>query len=107
MTFTQRKSVPSSLVTAVPAEVQAWYFLCRGTEIQQGRIVSREFLGRSIVLFRDSSGSVHALAAHCAHMGAHLSGGALVGDHIQCSLHHWEYDGTGICRRIPDATAIP
>jgi hypothetical protein len=40
-------------------------------------------------------------------MGAHLSGGVVVGDHIQCPLHHWEYDGSGICRRTPDAAAIP
>ena len=107
MAFTQRRIGQSSLVTAVPAEVQAWYLLCRGAEIQPGKILSREFLGRPIVLFRDSGRSVHALAAHCAHMGAHLSGGAVVGDHIQCPLHHWEYDGSGICRRIPDAAAIP
>jgi len=107
MYLTGGRKEQMSIVAAVPSQVQAWYLVCRGAEVRPGKILSREFLGRPIILFRDSGGVVRALAAHCAHMGAHLGGGAVVGDHVQCPLHHWEYDGNGICRRIPDSAAIP
>jgi hypothetical protein len=40
-------------------------------------------------------------------MGTHLGKGDVIGNHLRCPLHHWEYDGQGICRRIPGADVIP
>jgi nitrite reductase/ring-hydroxylating ferredoxin subunit len=37
----------------------------------------------------------------CAHLGANLAGGKVVGNHIQCPFHNWEYNGNGSCVRIP------
>ena len=34
-------------------------------------------------------------------MGANLAGGKVVGNHVQCPFHHWEYNGEGTCARIP------
>jgi phenylpropionate dioxygenase-like ring-hydroxylating dioxygenase large terminal subunit len=87
--------------------VPSWYLVCRSAEVRRGAVLSRELLGRPIVLFRGMSGTVHALTAHCAHMGAHLGKGAVVGDRLRCALHGWEYDGQGICRHIPLKETIP
>src|SRR5689334_16382112 len=34
-------------------------------------------------------------------MGANLAGGKVVGNHIQCPFHNWEYNGNGSCVHIP------
>jgi nitrite reductase/ring-hydroxylating ferredoxin subunit len=86
---------------------RSWYLVCRAGELRRGGILSRDVLGRSVVIYRGQSGQVYALAAHCAHMGAHLGLGEVTGDRIRCPLHRWEYDGEGICRHAPLRTAIP
>lgn len=60
-----------------------------------------------MAVFRGESGRVHALSAYCSHLGTHLGQGKVVGDHLQCPLHHWEYDGQGVCRVIPASPVIP
>ena len=92
---------------SVPLQVQSWYLVCRSADVRPGTVLTREFLGRPIVIFRGQSGTVHALAAHCAHMGAHLGRGTVVGDHLRCPLHHWQYDGQGVCRHAPGMAAAP
>jgi nitrite reductase/ring-hydroxylating ferredoxin subunit len=87
-----------------PAYPRSWYLLCRSAEVREGQVISRDFLGMPVVIFRESGGGgegdVHALAAHCWHMGAHLGKGKVVGDCLRCPLHHWEWDGTGVCRAM-------
>jgi nitrite reductase/ring-hydroxylating ferredoxin subunit len=68
---------------------------------------SVDFLGQPLVLFRTESGRVGAVAAHCWHMGTHLGAGRVVGEHLQCPLHCWEFDGQGICRRTPAGRPPP
>src|SRR5438067_11872196 len=92
---------------SVPARVQSWYPVCRSAELRPGAILTRDFLGRSIVVFRTRSGAVHALAAHCWHMGTHLGRGTVEGERIRCPLHHWESDGRGVCRRAPGLPGPP
>lgn len=89
------------------AQLQAWFLVCYSAEVRAGQAVARDFLGRPIVLFRGAAGSVAALDAHCSHMGAHLGRGSVAGDCLRCPLHHWEYDGQGVCRRVPGAGQIP
>jgi aminopyrrolnitrin oxygenase len=61
--------------------------------------------GRSFAVWRGrESGRVHAVAAHCAHMGTHLAFGEVVGDALRCPLHHWEWGGDGACRAVPGAS---
>ena len=89
---------------SVPARVQSWYLVCRAADVPRGKVLSREIAGQSIVLFRARRGTINALSAHCAHMGAHLGQGAVVGDCLRCPLHHWRYDGEGRCRQSPGQT---
>ncbi len=64
-------------------------------------------LGRRLVAFRTASGRFAVLDAHCAHLGADLGGGCVVGESIRCPFHNWEYGTDGRCTRIPITTSIP
>jgi aminopyrrolnitrin oxygenase len=101
--------MPPTLKSAfsIPSEFPSWYLACRSADLRPGTVLSREFLGRPVAIFRGKGGTVHALSAHCSHMGAHLGQGEVVGDCLRCPLHHWEYDGAGLCRRIPGGEGIP
>jgi nitrite reductase/ring-hydroxylating ferredoxin subunit len=82
-------------LTRIP---QSWYLLCHSRDLAAQRIVSREILGHRIVVFRGASGAITAMDARCAHMGAHLGRGEVIGDRIRCALHHWTCDSKGVCR---------
>lgn len=48
------------------------------------------------------------MAAHCPHMGAHLGfGGRVIGEHIRCPMHGFEFDSTGACVRTGYDTKPP
>jgi phenylpropionate dioxygenase-like ring-hydroxylating dioxygenase large terminal subunit len=71
-----------------PACPENWYLLAASRDIAAGRIVSRRIAGVEMVLYRGESGGITAFAAHCSHMGCHLAHGRVVGDNLQCALHH-------------------
>ena len=87
--------------------VPAWHLVARSPELRQGRTLARSLLGNEVALFRTETGTAHALAAHCSHAGTHLAHGKVVGERLRCPMHHWEYDGAGICRQIPARHGIP
>ena len=78
----------------------SWYMAAWSSEIED-KPFGRNLLGERVVMFRDGSGDIHALNAMCSHRNADLSAGTLVGEHIQCPFHGWQYDTRGICRYIP------
>ncbi|WP_426752280.1 Rieske 2Fe-2S domain-containing protein [Myxococcus sp. Y35] len=77
--------------------LRAWHLVCPSEALRPGQVMRWSTGARELVLFRGRSGTVHALSAHCAHMGAHLGGGTVVGDQLRCPLHHWRFDGSGAC----------
>ena len=85
----------------------SWYPLCRSSEVKHGQVIARQAFGLPLAVFRTESGRVGAIHAECAHMGADLARGQVVGEHLQCPLHHWEYSQGGQCERIPGYAAIP
>lgn len=87
--------------------VQSWYVLGRSKELRKGKALLKDFLGRRIAVYRGVSGKVFALEARCAHLGAMLAAGDVVGDCIRCPFHHWKYDGDGRCVEIPYRDSIP
>ena len=95
MRATMREEAPG---WSLPGRLHAWYRVCRSSDLPAGAAIGWDLPGRSFVVFRGKSDrTVHALAAHCAHMGTHLGGGKVVGDRLRCPLHHWEWDGAGRC----------
>jgi phenylpropionate dioxygenase-like ring-hydroxylating dioxygenase large terminal subunit len=58
-------------------------------------------LSENIVLWRDASGTVHALEDRCPHRGARLSLGWNLGDRVACWYHGVEVSGAGTVVRVP------
>ena len=91
-------------VTQRPVSVariaNAWYVACFSRELKR-RPISRMILGQPVVLFRGANGKASALLDRCPHRNVPLSLGAVVGEHVQCAYHGWEFDGEGVCRKVP------
>lgn len=80
---------------------KAWYIVCASHELNVGQTYSFKMGEQRLVLFRGDDGNVRALDAYCPHLGTDLAIGKVVGNHIQCFFHHWQYNGEGTCVKIP------
>lgn len=58
-------------------------------------------LGEDLVVFRDRSGRLGVLHAHCAHRGTSLEFGIPVEHGIRCCYHGWVFDVDGQCLETP------
>jgi nitrite reductase/ring-hydroxylating ferredoxin subunit len=83
-----------------------WYVVASSGQIAASprRVIVR---GMPLVVFRDSRGRSVALLDRCAHRNAPLSAGRIVGDHVQCHYHGWEFDGSGTCKAVPGLCGDP
>ena len=84
----------------------SWYLFCESKQLRH-KPFSQRILGRQLVAYRKASGQVAVMDAHCAHLGADLGCGNVVGEAIQCPFHHWRYGADGVCASIPHAAQIP
>ena len=69
-----------------------------------------ELLGQKIVLWLDDSGKAAVASDRCCHRSAQLSKGKVEDGNIVCPYHGWQYDGSGVCVRVPqleDSSQIP
>src|SRR5439155_18370363 len=64
-----------------PAYPATWYLFGHRDELRRGP-VSKDLLGRRLVAFRTGAGRAAVLDARCAHLGADLGRGRVVGDGI-------------------------
>ena len=80
--------------------INFWYPAETGENLGSEPIKVR-IIGQDLVLFRDAEGIPHCLANTCCHRGASLAAGKLMGNCIQCPYHGWQFDGEGICQKIP------
>jgi nitrite reductase/ring-hydroxylating ferredoxin subunit len=87
----------------VPAEGQdglfseTWFPICLSRDLAPGKVLGVEFLDGKVVALRSPSGEARVMSAYCAHLGADLSVGEVIGDTIRCAFHHWIYDSNGAC----------
>lgn len=93
--------------TNAQVSVQSWYVAARSREVPRGTARTFPLLNRRITLYRDDSGTVHALDARCPHLGADLGQGKVVGDGLQCAFHHWCFAPDGTCRDAPRLAEVP
>jgi phenylpropionate dioxygenase-like ring-hydroxylating dioxygenase large terminal subunit len=77
-----------------------WYIACRSRELRD-KPLARTILGTPIVLFRHEGGRPAALLDRCAHRNVPLSLGEVLGERLVCGYHGWEFDGGGVCQRVP------
>jgi phenylpropionate dioxygenase-like ring-hydroxylating dioxygenase large terminal subunit len=84
----------------------AWYILATSDELAE-RPLARKLHGTPLVVFRDRGGAAGVLLDRCAHRNVPLSLGAVVGGHLECPYHGWQYDHDGNCRKIPGLCGTP
>ena len=60
-----------------------------------------KILGEELVAFRDKSGQIGVLHAHCVHRGASLEYGKIEERGISCCYHGMVFDVDGTCLRVP------
>lgn len=87
--------------------LQSWYVAGRSKALGRGKVKGLEMLGRRIVLYRDQEGVVRALDGRCAHLGANLGHGRVIGETLQCAFHHWRFGPDGHCRYAPGLDKVP
>ena len=80
--------------------INFWYPMATSEELTDTPLKVRA-LNLDFVVFRDEQGQAHCLANTCVHRGGSLAGGQVKGDCIQCPYHGWQFDGEGLCQRIP------
>jgi aminopyrrolnitrin oxygenase len=91
---------------AFPAYPASWYLFGESRELGKGPL-SKPLLGRRLVAFRTASGRAVVMDGHCAHLGADLGFGTVVGETLRCPFHHWRYGIDGVCAAIPNQATIP
>ena len=84
----------------------AWYVIAWSEEVGR-QPLKRTVLGEDVVLYRRQDGEPVAMADRCAHRAYPLSAGRVLGDNIQCGYHGFEYDGDGVCVRVPGQDRLP
>ena len=84
----------------------SWYYFGSVDELRR-QPVAKEILGKRLVGFVTESGQPGVLESRCVHMGSDLGRGCVVGETLQCSLHHWRFATDGSCKEIPSSKQIP
>lgn len=87
----------------------AWHPVCYAAALGAAPRAA-VLLDEPLVLWRDASGTPHALRDRCVHRGTALSLGTVTGSQIACAYHGWRFDGAGRCTYIPqlqDPTRVP
>jgi len=77
-----------------------WYIVMDSSQVKT-KPVGVIRMGEKLVFWRDEMGKVTCLRDKCAHRGAELSKGKVVGRHLQCPFHGFEYDTSGRVTLIP------
>ena len=83
---------------------RGWFLIGPSQTLASGKLVEKLWMGRSIVIWRDSAGTICVANAYCPHLGAHLgpsSGGILRDGNLICPFHGFEYDIRGNCVATP------
>jgi phenylpropionate dioxygenase-like ring-hydroxylating dioxygenase large terminal subunit len=77
-----------------------WYPVCPSSFVKERPISLRRF-GKKIAIWRDATGTLHALEDHCPHRGAPLSQGVVLGDRLACPYHGVEVRCDGTVTKVP------
>jgi len=82
----------------IPQYSIGWFVIAQSNEVPAGKILSKKFSGKDIVIFRTESGEISVVDAYCPHMGAHFGhGGTVEGEDIRCPFHGFKFNKEGSC----------
>lgn len=77
-----------------------WHPVCMSLELTDTPRYLK-IMGEELVAFRDGSGRIGLLHAHCVHRGASLEYGKIEQHGISCCYHGMVFDVDGTCLRVP------
>jgi phenylpropionate dioxygenase-like ring-hydroxylating dioxygenase large terminal subunit len=83
-----------------------WYLVCRSEDVGTTP-VGLTRLNRKIALWRDGSGTVHAIDDFCPHRGAPMSKGVVVENGLACKYHGVVVNGQGVVQVVPPVHDCP
>lgn len=72
-----------------------WYAVEHEDALRPGQVTEVVFWKKSVAVYRDELGELHAIENRCAHRQLKLSLGQVMGDRLVCAYHGWKYDGSG------------
>lgn len=78
-----------------------WYVVSESREIPKRRPIKIKRFSRFLTLWRNADGLLNCIDDQCCHRGASLSKGKLVGDHVECPFHGFQFGGDGQVKVIP------
>lgn len=64
--------------------------------------IGLKVLQKNLVLWR-SAKNIHVMEDRCPHRNAKLSVGKILEDKIECGYHGWQFNGSGVCKHVPQA----
>jgi phenylpropionate dioxygenase-like ring-hydroxylating dioxygenase large terminal subunit len=85
----------------------SWYPVLPSRKLKRRQVRNAGLHKRRITLYRGDDGAVRAIHSNCAHLGADLGQGAVIGNELRCPFHHWMYGQNGKCTHIPYRQDIP
>ncbi|MEB3161257.1 MAG: aromatic ring-hydroxylating dioxygenase subunit alpha [Synechocystis sp.] len=89
-----------SSIRTCPINFNHWYVVAQAEEIGV-KPVGITLWQLPIAVYRDSFGQVQAIEDRCPHRQVKLSEGRVVGNHLECAYHGWQFDAQGNCAHIP------
>jgi 5,5'-dehydrodivanillate O-demethylase len=79
-----------------------WQPVFRSEDVKVGQAKPVKVFCEEFAIYRGEDGKARLVQPRCAHRGAKLSIGWVIGNTIQCAYHGWAYDGdTGACVHQP------
>jgi phenylpropionate dioxygenase-like ring-hydroxylating dioxygenase large terminal subunit len=100
MMRTEQRAPVTSESIMLTGILNQWYLVCQTEDIGE-KPVRLTRLGQHIALWRDKSGSAHAVQDFCPHRGAPLSMGHVIDDKLACRYHGLAVDGSGVVTDVP------
>ena len=77
-----------------------WHPICMSSELKELPKYLK-ILNEELVAYRDKSGQVGVLGAHCCHRGSSLEYGRIEQNGIRCCYHGWYFNEEGRCLDQP------
>ncbi|MDY0235211.1 MAG: aromatic ring-hydroxylating dioxygenase subunit alpha [Gudongella sp.] len=78
-----------------------WYVILDSKQVKKNKLIGVTRLSEKLVLWRDDNNQVNCIFDKCCHRGASLSEGKIIGNHIECPFHGFQYDTNGRVVLIP------
>lgn len=84
---------------------EEWYPLYLTKDVPDDAPLGLTVFDKQLVLFKDGLGELRCFEDRCPHRLAKLSEGQLMDGRLECLYHGWQFEGEGVCVKIPQLPA--